>query len=143
MRPAAVGSAGVRSAGMRSSGVRSLVGRGAAPSRSERGSVTAEFAAVIPAVVLVLAFCLVGVQVTGQQVRLQDAATDAARILGRGEATVVATDFVTATVPGATLTAESRNGAVCVFLQIPIAVPGASVLALTNNASSCALDGGR
>jgi len=105
--------------------------------------VTAEFAIILPAVVLVLAFCLVGVQVAGQQVRLQDAAADAARILGRGEGVAEAQAFVTAAMPGAQLTAETRNSAVCVFLQLPIAVPGASVLALTTKVSSCALVGGR
>ncbi|MDQ1576828.1 MAG: hypothetical protein QOH55_1978, partial [Microbacteriaceae bacterium] len=41
-----------------------------------RGSVTAEFAAVVPAVLLVLAACLGGIQVVGQQVRMTDAAAD-------------------------------------------------------------------
>ena len=51
---------------------------------------TAEFAAVLPAVVLVLAVCLSGVQVATAQLRLQDASADASRLLGRGEPSGVA-----------------------------------------------------
>ncbi len=123
--------------------VRSSRARGAAPLVSARGSVTAEFATVIPAVVVVLAFCLAGVQIAGQQVRLQDVAADAARILGRGEGIAAAQGFVAAAVPGAQLTAESRDSAVCAFVQHPVALPGASMLQLTVKASSCALAGGR
>jgi len=110
---------------------------------SARGSVTAEFAIVLPAVVLVLALCLGGVAVTAQQVRLQDVAADAARILGRGESFVVAQRYVQTRLPGTTLSAELRESAVCVHLALPIAMPGASVLALTTKATSCALAGGR
>lgn len=109
---------------------------------SARGSVTAEFAIVLPAVVLVLALCLCGVAVTAQQVRLQDVAADAARILGRGESLVAAERYVETRLPGTTLSAELRESAVCVHLALPIAMPGASVLALTTKATSCALAGG-
>jgi hypothetical protein len=110
---------------------------------SARGSVTAEFAVVLPAVVLVLALALGGVAVTGQQVRLQDVAADAARILGRGESLVAAKRYVVARLPGATLSAESREAAVCVHLALPLIMPGASAWALTTEATSCALAGGR
>ena len=46
---------------------------------------TAEFAAALPAVLVVLAFCLGAVQVMGQQVRMSDAAADVARLLARGD----------------------------------------------------------
>jgi hypothetical protein len=105
--------------------------------------VTAEFAVVLPAVILVLAFCLAGMQIAGQQVRLQDVAADAARILGRGEGVAKAQAFVTAALPGARLTAESRNSVVCAFLQNPLALPGGSPMSFTTTASSCALAGGR
>ena len=52
----------------------------------DRGSVTAEFAAVIPAVMLVLAGCMVCLQLGSQQLRLQDAAAVTARALARGDA---------------------------------------------------------
>ncbi len=112
-------------------------------SGGDSGSVTAEFATVMPAVIVILVLCLAGVQVTGQQVRVQDGAADAARLLGRGESVAAAKEFVATALPGANLTAESRGGAVCVSLRMPTAVPGASVLKLTLKASSCALSGGR
>ena len=43
-------------------------------SAGDRGSITAEFAAVVPAVMLVLAGSLVCLQLGSQQLRLQDAA---------------------------------------------------------------------
>ena len=51
----------------------------------DRGSAVAEFAVALPAVLLVLATVLGGVQLGTLQVRLQDAAADAARSLGRGD----------------------------------------------------------
>ena len=51
---------------------------GGSPGRRERGSVTAEFAIALPAVILVLACSLSGLQIAGQQLRLQDAAASAA-----------------------------------------------------------------
>lgn len=132
-----------RSAVSASRSVRSLRRSGTAARLTERGSVTAEFAVVIPAVVLVLAFCLAGVQVTGQNVRLQDVASDAARILGRGESVAAAEQFVARTFPAARLRASSRGDAICVDLHLPIALPGASAVAFTHTATSCALAGGR
>ena len=46
---------------------------------------TAEFAAVIPAVLLVLAACLACVQLASQQLQLQDAAAATSRALARGD----------------------------------------------------------
>ena len=93
--------------------------------KGERGSVTAEFAAVIPAVLLVLAACLGCVQLTSQQLRLQDAASATARALARGDAPLSFAGAAVAThregdllcarltstgqvfLPGVTLTAQS------------------------------------
>jgi Flp pilus assembly protein TadG len=47
--------------------------------------VTAEFAVALPAVVLVLVLGVSALSAAGRQVRLQDAAADAARLVGRGE----------------------------------------------------------
>lgn len=54
-------------------------------SASERGSVTAEFAVVTPAIVVVLAVCLAVVQLSVQQLRLHDAAWQTARAQTRGD----------------------------------------------------------
>ena len=53
----------------------------------QTGSVTAEFAAVMPAVVLVLGCCLGGMQLAIVQARLQDSAATVARSAARGDST--------------------------------------------------------
>lgn len=64
--------------------------RHSAPAASERGSVTAEFALAIPAVILVLLLVLSLAMQGAARVSLEDAARSAARELARGEATAVA-----------------------------------------------------
>ncbi|MEO7148177.1 MAG: hypothetical protein ABIW81_06665 [Terrimesophilobacter sp.] len=54
---------------------------------AQTGSVTAEFAAVMPAVVLVLGCCLGGMQLATVQARLQDSASTVARSAARGDST--------------------------------------------------------
>ncbi len=54
--------------------------------RADRGSVTAELAVAMPAVVLLVAFCVGAVGLAGQQVRLQHSAAQAARESGRQQA---------------------------------------------------------
>jgi Flp pilus assembly protein TadG len=103
---------------------------------SERGSVTAEFATVLPAVVLVLAMAVGGMQVAGEQLRLQSAVADAARLLGRGDPAAGAR--VSAVAPGARL-GESRQGVlVCATGQAPTSL--GVLLGITLSATSCALD---
>ena len=51
----------------------------------DRGSVVAEFAVALPAVALVLLLGAGALGACAQQVRLQDAAADAARLVARGE----------------------------------------------------------
>lgn len=102
---------------------------------SERGSVTAEFAIAVPAVVLVLAACLGAMTVAGAQVRLQDAAAAAARSVGRGDGVGV----VARLAPGATAEQWTDGDLVCVAVSgsaTLLAVPVAIV------ARSCALGAG-
>ena len=106
----------------------------------DRGSVTAEFATVIPAVVLVLAGCLACVQLAGQQVRLQDAAADASRALARGDAS--AASRATSLVPGARLASTASGDLVCARLTARANSPVGAVLGVTLQARSCALGGG-
>lgn len=79
--------------------------------RVDRGSVTAELAVALPAVVLLLAFCIGSVGVAGQQVRLQHSASQAAREAGRQQADdVVCVTLVERAPPpmsGLTLSARS------------------------------------
>jgi Flp pilus assembly protein TadG len=109
---------------------------------SERGSVAAEFAAVIPAVILILAFGLTSLQLAGQQVRLQDAAADAARILGRGDSPALAAEVARRAVAGARIDTTRPSGLVCVALAAPATSPVGTVLRLELSAGSCALDAG-
>lgn len=110
--------------------------------RRDNGSVTAEFAALVPAVLLVLAFCLGGVQVVGQQLRMTDAAADAARSLARGDGRPAAAARVRTTVGDVTMRVEGRGGFVCVRLESAAEfAPGAAV-GVTVHARGCALGGG-
>jgi Flp pilus assembly protein TadG len=93
----------------------------------DRGSVTAEFAAVIPAVMLVLAGSLVCLQLGSQQLRLQDAAAVTARALARGEAAP--------TYAGATRATEQRGDLLCATLSLAARPP----LFVQLSAQSCAL----
>jgi Flp pilus assembly protein TadG len=104
----------------------------------DRGSVVAEFAVALPAVGLVLLLGAGALGACAQQVRLQDAAADAARLAARGEDAGRAEAAVTAAVPGATMAIDRRDDLVCVVASaaMPIALP------LTLRATSCALDGG-
>ena len=97
----------------------------------DRGSVTAEFAAVIPAVLLVLACCLAGLQLAGQQVRLQDAAAATARSLARGDPAPP--------VGGAAIATRVDGSLLCARLTAASAAP---LIPLQLSAESCALAGG-
>jgi len=109
----------------------------------ERGSVTAEFVAVLPAVVLVLAVCVSGLQVATAQLRLQDASADASRSLGRGDPPSVAANRLALAVPGATLAQSRRGDLVCAAASAHLPGAPGRLLGLRLRAESCALDGGR
>jgi len=108
---------------------------------TDSGSVTAEFAAVLPAALLVLAMALMGMQVAGVHLRLQDAVADAARSLGRGDSASSAAALVSRAVPGARLAVSVRDELVCADATAPSA-GGALLSGLTVTARSCALTGG-
>ncbi|MFG6403628.1 TadE family type IV pilus minor pilin [Microbacterium sp. P04] len=103
----------------------------------ERGSVAAEFAVVLPAIVLVVLFGVGALSAGARQVRLQDAAADAARLVSRGEDPGRAHALVAAV--GATASIELRGDLVCVLARAPapVALPLPDL-----TASSCALAGG-
>ncbi len=109
--------------------------------RSDDGAVTAEFAVVVPAVVLVLAMGLSAVQVGLTQLRATDAAADAARSLGRGDDAGTAAGRVARVLPGATMTSGVEGDLVCVRVD---AVGGSGLAGVVPvSASSCAMGGGR
>lgn len=108
----------------------------------DRGSVVAEFAVAMPAVLLVLAVLLGGVQVSGLQLRAQDAAADAARSWARGDAAGAIASRLARQLPGARVVRSSAGDLVCATV---IASPrGVSArLGIRARATACALAGGR
>ena len=92
---------------------------------------TAEFAAVVPAVLLVLACCLAGLQLGGQQVRLQDAAAATARSLARGDPAPA--------IGGAAVVTRTKGALLCARLTASSTDP---LLPVELSAESCALAGG-
>ena len=110
--------------------------------RGERGSVVAEFAIALPAVLLVLATLLGGVQVASAHLRAQDAAADAARSWGRGDSSGAVAARVQRQLPGASVARASRGDLVCATVRARPAGPLAR-LGLTVSATSCALAGGK
>lgn len=105
----------------------------------ERGSVTAEFAVALPAIALVLAASLAAVHVAAVQVRLADAAADAARALGRGETASVAAAIAARNAAGARLSTSIDEPFVCATLT---GRAGGVLSALELRAESCAMRGG-
>ncbi|MBO0979943.1 TadE family type IV pilus minor pilin [Microbacterium sp. SD291] len=107
----------------------------------ERGSVAAELALALPAVLLALLLGAGALGAAARQVSLQDAAADAARLLGRGEGAGAAAQAVSAAVPGADMSSGGSDGMVCVTARAEVSI--GSLMRIPLQASSCALDGGR
>lgn len=93
----------------------------------------------LPAVVVVLAASLGGVQVASQSLRLQDAASGAARSLARGDGAEEVAARAAALIPGIRLRPASRGELACVDAAVRATGP---LAALTLTASACALAGG-
>ncbi|MFD6700839.1 MULTISPECIES: TadE family type IV pilus minor pilin [unclassified Microbacterium] len=107
----------------------------------QRGSATAELAVALPIVVLVM---LLGAGVVGAGTRLvslQDAAADAARILGRGDADGDADAVVRRADPAAGIAVSRSDGLVCVTAGVDTRILGS--ISIPMRATGCALDGGR
>lgn len=105
----------------------------------ERGSITAELAVALPAVVLVIVLAVGALAAASVQVRLQDAAADAARLIARGEPDERAAGVVSAAVGGASYGVDHRGDLVCVTTRAEARVGPVSA---PLEASSCALAGG-
>jgi hypothetical protein len=94
----------------------------------------------VPAVLLVLAVCLGGLQLATQQLRLQDAAALAARSAARGSPIDV---LITALVPGASVRVEVKGNLICARVTMPSTLPSVILAEVTLSATSCALGQGR
>ncbi|RKT33431.1 TadE-like protein [Microbacterium sp. AG1240] len=104
-------------------------------SLGERGSVTAEFAVVLPAIVLVVTLGVGALAAGARQVRLQHAAADAARLVARGDDPGRAHAIVGSV--GGTADIQHHGDLVCVVASAPLALPLPDL-----TATSCALAGG-
>lgn len=93
---------------------------------------------VVPAVLLVLAAGLGALQVGGEQLRLQSAVADAARLYGRADP--AAASAVSAAVPGAQVSRRPSGQLVCAEGRVQARLIG--VLPVTLHATSCALADG-
>lgn len=100
----------------------------------DRGSVTAEFAVALPAVLGCLALCVGVVHGAGQYAALSGGAAAAARLAGRGD------DPGTAGMPpGTVLGVDRQGGLVCVTANAA-ADALLTRLGVRLNARACALD---
>ncbi len=107
---------------------------------TERGSVTAEFVVLLPAVCLVLALSLCGLQLGTLHMRLHDAAALAARSEARGGD---GESLVSSLVSEARMRSEHRGNLVCVRVESP-GPPFAALLGLAAIAATgCALADGK
>ena len=79
--------------------------------RRDRGMVTAELAACLPVLVLVLGVAISAVAVVAERVRLQDAAREAARAAGRGDR-LIALRLAGEAAPGARVTISVGDASV-------------------------------
>lgn len=107
---------------------------------SDAGSSAAEFAIVLPAIMLIV---IVGVSATAaqaQRVLLQDAVADAARLIARGDDAERADALIAEAVPGATMSIGAESDLVCVTASVPVAI--VPTISVTVSARACALGGG-
>lgn len=108
--------------------------------RGDRGSVTAEFAVVVPAVVLVVALTAGTLSAAGHRVRLEQAAAQAARLVARGEGDDRAAAVVAAIAGRAEASVRRDGDLVCVEVT---AAPSLPLPLPPLRAQSCALSDGR
>lgn len=114
------------------SGLRALL-------RDERGTVTAEFAIVLPAVLVVLGLVIGGVLIAAHRATLVSLAAEAARLEARGDAALAAARL-TAVDGEVEVRRESRGRLSCVTLT---SHPGGGLLAAIGvEAEGCAVGDG-
>jgi Flp pilus assembly protein TadG len=86
---------------------------------TDGGSVTAEFAIVVPAVIVVLALVVGGIALGRDALAHTAAAHQAARALARGDDPAQVRDRVLAHLPRATVDMLSADGEACVTVRPP------------------------
>lgn len=117
-------------------GIPGGVGRKAG-SASPRGSVTAEFAVAVPAIIVLLSILLGAGSAAVCQVRAEEAARAAARTLARGEGpAAVAREVARVAGTGAEHTIDSSAGVVTVRVSTAVPGPVAAAAGLRATASA-------
>lgn len=107
----------------------------------DRGSVAAEFAVALPAVLLIVVLAVGAMHAQAERIVLQDAASDAARLIARGEDGGRADALIAKAVPGGGLSIAPNGDLVCVRASAPVRVFPGVLIDIT--ASACALAGGQ
>jgi len=107
--------------------------------QDDAGSATAEFAVVVPVVVLVIALAAGTLSAVSRQVRLEHAVAQAARVAARGESGRVG-EVIAAIAGGAVAGVGGEGDLVCVEATLS---PGVPLPLPPLRARSCALAGGR
>lgn len=105
----------------------------------DRGAVSAELVAAVPALLVLLALCLGGLTAATAQARAHEAATIAARLVARGAAEAEARRHVAAALDGARLGVSRADGLLCATVDHTHRVVGIGV---PISARSCTLDAG-
>lgn len=108
--------------------------------RRDSGSVSAELALALPAVLLVLSLGLGAAQLGSVRLRAQAAAGDAARSLARGDPPGRASAIAAALSPDARVSRHDRGGMVCVRVTVAGAARG-PLAGIVVAGTSCALGG--
>jgi len=113
----------------------------------QRGAVTAEIAAALPALMLVVVAAIWAVALGLAQLRCADAAREAARAAARGEPTATVRDVAHAVAPaGAAMRIAEQDGLVTVECTAPLRPPvpfGDRLPAPTVRSSATAVGEGR
>jgi len=93
-------------------------------SRDDRGMVTAETAVVLPVLVAVTLAMVWLLTLGVAQMKVTDAAREAARALARGEPADRAVELAERAAPGASVTIEDDDGMVVVTVRQDVSPPG-------------------
>lgn len=107
----------------------------------ERGSIAAEFAVVLPAVLLVLVLCVGAASVSLERIAVQSAASAAARAAARGEAGGSVDAAVRASAAGAAVALRREGDFVCASVTTVAGFAAARFVGVRISGSSCALAG--
>jgi Flp pilus assembly protein TadG len=108
--------------------------------RRERGSVTAEAAVVLPAIVLVIAALVGAITVVTAQLRCQDGAREAARAAARSETPEVVAGLARRAAPdGSVVTVTSAGDQITVTVQSRVHILGGLLPSMTVTGRAVAL----